>query len=559
LLLLAVLGLAALPLHAALRLPAIFSDHAVLQADQPLRIWGWAEPGEVVTVSFAGGRSTSTASSEGVWRIMLPAQSASATPRDLVVATPTETLIRHDVLVGEVWICSGQSNMEWRLSLSEGGGAYAAAANYPEIRLFKVPRSLVGTEQEDVEAAWVPCSPGTAPDITAIGFHFARELQSALAVPVGIIHSAHGASAVEAWIGMEALAGDPGAATVFSRTPTNDPRRPAWAWNGMVAPLAAYPMRGVLWYQGETNAHWGPPAEYTQTFPLLIRSWREAWQNPGLHFLFVQLPNFNYSSSATGLTWPKLREQQLAGLTLPFTGMAVAIDLGDPDDIHPRSKTQVAHRLFLQALNRVYGQPVHAEGPAYADHSINGSEAVVAFATADGASLVLNPGGSGFELAGTDRVFKPATAVLDGSSVRLSAVGVAAPVAIRYAWRNNPPVSVYDDTGLPAAPFRTDTWDGTGPRLLLQPAARVASPGDAAAFTVSAAGANLAYQWMRNSVELAGATGPTLLLDDVQANDAGLYRVRVSDGNYTVYSVEVPLTVVEAGETLLLDPAASIL
>jgi sialate O-acetylesterase len=536
-------------------LPAIFSDHAVLQADQAIRVWGWADPGEVVTVSFADERSTTTASSDGVWRIMLPPQPATATPRDLVVATPTGTLTRRNVVVGEVWICSGQSNMEYRLSLSDGGAAYAAAADYPDIRLFKVPRNLVATQQDDVDAAWAPCSPGTAPDITAIGFHFARELQPALGVPVGIIHTAHGASAVEAWISMEALTSDPGAATVFQRTPPSEPRTPAWAWNAMVAPLAPYPLRGILWYQGETNAHWGPPAEYSQTFPLLIRAWRTAWQNPGLHALFVQLPNFNYNSSATGLIWPQLREQQLAALTLPFTGMAVAIDLGDPNDIHPRNKTEVAHRLFRQAMHRVYGQPIHAEGPAYVGHAFTGSEAVVTFTTGDGTSIVLNPGTTGFELAGTDQVFRPATAVRDGSSVRLNAVGVTAPVAIRYAWWNNPPVAVYDSAGLPAAPFRTDSWGGTGPRLMLQPLARVVAAGETAAFSIAAQGANLSYQWMHNNAELAGATSPTLELGAVQAEDAGLYRARVSDGNYTVYSIEAWLTIIGTNETLLFDPA----
>lgn len=546
---------AALDLNASIRLPAIFSDHGVLQADQPLRIWGWAEPGEVVTVSFAGSSETTITSSDGDWLVMLPSQSASATPRNLVVATPSGTLTRQNVVVGEVWICSGQSNMEWRLSLSEGGPGYVAAADYPEIRLFKVPRNLVDTEQDDMEAAWAPCSPDTAADITAIGFHFARELQSTLGVPVGIIHSAHGASAVEAWINMDALLDDPGAATVFQRTPTSEPRTPSLAWNGMVAPLAPYSMRGILWYQGETNAHWGPPAEYTQTFPLLIRSWRKAWQNPELFALFVQLHNYNHNSSATGLVWPKLREQQLSGLTLPHTGMAVAIDLGDPNDIHPREKTSVANRLYRQAMNRVYGQQVHAEGPRYASHSFDGNEAFVSFVTQNDVDLVLNPGESGFELAGTDRVFKQAAAVLDGSSVRLTAAGVTAPTAIRYAWRNNPPVSLFDDSGLPAAPFRSDTWEATGPRLVVQPEQRTASLGDAIAFTATAFGANLTYQWMHNGAELTGATESTLQLGNVQIDNAGLYRVRVSDGNYTVYSIEAPLTVIGSGETLLLDPA----
>lgn len=189
------------------------------------------------------------------------------------MATPEGKITLENVLVGEVWICSGQSNMAWPLSNSSGGATYAAAAaDYPEIRLFKAPNNLVDTEQNDMDAAWAVNSPDAASAITAVGYHFARELNTALDVPVGIIDSSHGATAVEAWISKSALENDPGAATVFERTPTSNPRTPSLAWNGKVAPLVPYSARGVLWYQGETNAHWGPPAEYSQTFPLLIRS-----------------------------------------------------------------------------------------------------------------------------------------------------------------------------------------------------------------------------------------------------------------------------------------------
>lgn len=447
-----------LPLAASPALPSIFSDHAVLQAGKPIRIWGSANPLEVVTVSLGENTATTTADAAGKWHTVLRPQPASSSPMDLLVATPTGMIVRKDILLGEVWLCSGQSNMEFRLSLSENAAEYLAGADHPQIRLLKVPRNLVDKEQEDIDSSWTLCTPETASDISAIGFHFARELQPALGVPVGIIHSAHGASAIEAWISLQTLQNDPGAATVFDRTPTSEPRTPALAWNGMIAPLVPFSLRGLLWYQGETNAHWGEPPEYTQTFPLLIRSWREAWQDPALHTLFVQLPNYN-NNDFDGLSWPLLREQQLAGLALPNTAMVVAIDLGDADDIHPKNKTHVAHRLFNKALANVYSIPRHSEGPAYISHSFVGNAAIVRFSTTNDAALVLKPGNSGFELAGPDRNFAAADATLDGNTVRLIAPEILEPVAIRYAWWNNPPVSVFDDRGLPAAPFRTDCWE----------------------------------------------------------------------------------------------------
>ena len=544
-------------LISAPRLPAIFSDHAVLQAEKPIRLWGWSDPHEVVTVSLGNRIATTTASDDGEWEIKLPAEPASTVPRNLVVQSQTGIIYRQDILIGEVWICSGQSNMEFRLSLSDDGEAHVNEADYPEIRLFKVPRKLREAEQADVDATWTQCSPETAKDITAVGYHFARKLHNQLKVPIGIIHAAHGASAIEAWIPKNTLEKEPGAASVFERTPTSEPRTPSLAWNGMIAPLASYSLRGILWYQGETNAHWGDPPEYSQTFPLLIHSWRRAWKDPELHTLFVQLPNYNYNSNPDGLIWPKLREQQLSGLTLPNTAMAVAIDLGDPNDIHPTNKLDVSHRLFLKALNLAYDQPIHHNGPTYVSHSFHGNQATIIFSTQIGSRLVLKSEDSGFELAGVDRNFVPATASLDGHTVRLTATGVNNPIAIRYAWSNNPTASVFDASGLPCAPFRTDHWEATGPRILSHPKSISATSKQLVELSTTALGANLNYQWLHNGQVLQGATDSKLVLSSVQSANAGIYRVLISNESFTVYSSEASLTIINEGEEVLLNPADS--
>jgi sialate O-acetylesterase len=515
---LVVLLAAVLPAAADVRLPAVISDGMVLQRDMPLRLWGWAEPGEPVAVSVAGQQVGATAGADGRWDVRL-APLAAGGPHELTV-TGRNTLTVRDVLVGEVWFASGQSNMELKVSEAAHAPEETATARFPDIRIFMVPPTPADAPAADVPGRWAPCTPTSVGDATAVGYYFARHVHVALGVPVGLMCSAVGATSGGAWVSREALAADPRLNCLFdvwsqfdamyhtnkaahetylalweqeaarARAEGRDPPpkdrppvypvgcRPAAFFNGMVAPLTPYAVRGVLWYQGEWEAGSGVPGHYRVLLPALIRDWRSRWGRDDLPFLIVQLPNYRPRNRVGPDTfWAEVREVQRETLAVPHTALVVTIDLGDAEKIHPPEKREVGRRLALAAEATVYGQALAWSGPLYQSMTVEGQTVRVRFTHADG-GLKTTDGRppQSFLIAGADGRFFPADAAIDRSTVVVRARPVRAPgfdlagtvtapanpvphpAAVRYAWSDNPVATLCNRAGLPASPFRTDNW-----------------------------------------------------------------------------------------------------
>jgi sialate O-acetylesterase len=484
--------------HADVTLPAIFSDHMVLQRAAAVPVWGRAEPGEAITVSIAGQERTTTAGADGRWLLTLPPLSTGE-PRTLTVRGHN-TITIQDVLVGEVWLGSGQSNMAMTVNRAGDFQAEQAGATYPLIRHFKEESASAATAQTQGKGRWVVCAPETVGGFSAALYFFGREIHRALAVPVGLVNSSVGGTPIEAWIAAEPqrasaelkpffaaaekenlglaapaalkryerdLATWQDAARKARAEKQKAPRRPAnpadvrarkanigGLFNGKIAPLIPYAIRGALWYQGEANSTPAKAAFYQHQLPLLVQDWRARW---GYEFPFAwaQLPNF----VGAGRDWPTVREAMLKTLALPQTGMGINIDIGEANDIHPKNKQEVGRRLSLWALGTVYGRKVPAvSGPLPAGHTVRGSEIVLTFKHTDGGLVA--PGGElkGFVVAGEDRQWHSARARIDGETVVVASPDVKQPVAARYAWENLPACNLYNGGGLPATPFRTDDW-----------------------------------------------------------------------------------------------------
>lgn len=506
------LTLAALTLTASaradVRLPAVFSEHMVVQAGKPVPVWGWADANEAVTVSLAGQSKQTTADDEGAWKLALNPLAATAEPQTLSVQGKNKLTVG-DVLVGEVWLASGQSNMAFQVLRGLNPEQEAAAAKYPQIRMFTVARKPIRTPQSDCAGSWQVCSPETVGTFSAVAYFFGRELHQQLKTPVGLINSSVGGTDIAAWTSEPTQRKDPDLAAAFdnmiladekfdpaaaqkelearlkawpaqvkkwkeqvaagkapanSRQPpkptlTVQPREdnnfPANLYNGMIAPLVPYATSGVIWYQGEHNTSNALKAKrYYRQLPLLVSDWREQWQAE-LPFAWVQLPQLARSDAR-----PLVREAMLQALVTPNTGMAVTIDVGMPDDNHPKNKQEVGRRLALWALGTVYKQPVAStSGPLPAGHVTSGREVALKFKHADGGLVAKDGTLKGFEIAGDDKQFKPAVAKIVGSEVVVSHPDVAKPVAVRYAFTNNPDCNLYNGAGLPASPFRTDDWE----------------------------------------------------------------------------------------------------
>jgi sialate O-acetylesterase len=478
--------------HGEVKLPALISDHMVLQADAEAPIWGWAAAGESVAVSIGSANVKSTAGANGRWQLKLPKLSAGG-PHTLEVKG-ANTLSVKDVLVGEVWLGSGQSNMAMTVNRANDFEKETAAANYPQIRMFTVTSKAAATAQADCEGAWVVCSPDTVARFSATAYFFGREIHQALGVPVGLINSSVGGTPIESWISPEAQAGSPELQPLLkslqSVEPSPDldnakakyeqdlatwraaqkkakaagqplPKRPqdplvvrerranvGGLFNGKIAPLDSYRIRGALWYQGEANSTPDKAQYYRYQLPLLIHDWRTRW---GYEFPFawVQLPNFG----GPGRDWPVVRQAMLDTLKVPNTGMAITIDIGEEKDIHPKDKQDVGKRLALWTLGTVYGKSVPTSGPLPMSHERRGDSIVVTFSYTDGGLVAKDGNLSGFEL-GDEKAFKPATAKIEGDKVIVMSDGVANPVAVRYAWANNPRASLFNSAGLPATPFQ---------------------------------------------------------------------------------------------------------
>ncbi len=451
--------------RADVTLAPLFQNGAVLQRDKPVTVWGRASAGEAVKVEFAGvthSVKTTLADDSGRWRVELDPLGASAAPGTLTVTGHNKvTLV--DVLVGDVWLCSGQSNMMFPVRQAQNAAAELAAANRPLIRHFTVKAAVADAPQQDAGGSWEASTPEAAKSFTATGYFFAVNLQRELGVPVGLIKATLGGSPVEGWISQEALA-DPAFKSVHERWAAIRPQvkgegfrnQPSGLYNGLIVPLEPYTLKGFLWYQGEGNHL--RPKEYGKLFRMMITQWRRDFRQGDLPFVFVQLPDYAEPGDNEGLSWAWLREEQASALTLPNVAMAVTIDSGEPKEHHPRNKQEVGRRLALVALKHIYGRDLAANGPLFAGAQREGSSLRLRFRDANGLKLTGDPS-LAFQVAGENREFVPARARIDGNDVVVTAADGRALVAVRFEWTNTPTVFLVNDTGIPAAPFRTDNWE----------------------------------------------------------------------------------------------------
>ena len=500
-----VVWVAAAGVHAEVRLPALFTDHLVLQQGLANPVWGWDAPGTAVSVRFAGQEKTATADADGNWSVKLDPLAASAEGRPLVVAGSSTREVG-DVLVGEVWIGSGQSNMQWSLANTWDADLEALAADLPQLRLISVPLRGTQTLEPDFQGAWTPSTPQSAPPFSAILYLYGKQLHQTLGVPVGLIHCSWGGSSCETWVPRQAIEGDPrfqklmdgwrqreagwakakadhDAAMEQWRTaaaaakqagqpePPRPPRfqpdgqaqgnqRPGNLWGGMAHALKGFGIRGAIWYQGESNA--GRAAEYRELFPFMIAQWREQWGQGDFAFYWVQLADFmDETPEPVASAWAELREAQTLTLDkLPHTGEAVIIDLGEGNDIHPRNKRDVAERLARWALATDYGKPIPCQSPRFKALRTEGDKAILTFDHVGGGLRTIDRREAlGFAVCGADRNWVSASASVEGKdTVVVRSPLVPAPVAVRYAWANNPVCNVLTTEGLPLTPFRTDDF-----------------------------------------------------------------------------------------------------
>jgi sialate O-acetylesterase len=434
----------ALPATAAPELDPLFQDNGVLQCDKAVPVWGRAAPGEHVTVAFAGQKVGATTGSDGRWIAVLGPLAANTLGADLTI-TGKATVTAHNVLVGEVWLCSGGSEMA--AGLGGARPAEAGAARYALIRQFKVPGAPTG----NARAAWAACSPETAAQFTAVGYFFARELFSRLGMPVGIINSSARNSTLEAWMSPAALDAFPELRRqAASASSAQESTAPSALFKAMIQPLLPYSIRGAIWYQGEGDL--GHASDYAARFPALITAWRSHFGEGDFPFFWVQIAGPNLPKASPDERWARLREAQSRALALPETGQAVAIDVGDGES------REIAHRLALIAKATVYSIPVDYSGPAFSSFSVEGATIRVRFNSAGEGLTASGKPLQSFEVAGPDHVFHAASATIQGDAVVVRSPVVRQPVAVRYAWRGSAEGNLFNGAGLPAPPFRSDDW-----------------------------------------------------------------------------------------------------
>jgi sialate O-acetylesterase len=485
-----VIMLAVFPLaQAEVLLPVVFSDGMLLQRDLPIHVWGRSAPAEKIAATFRGETRAAVADDLGRWQLYLSPVAAGG-PYDLTVSGSNQIVV-HNVLVGDVWVASGQSNMEFKMRQLDNPQAEITAAKYPRIRIMRIKHgySEYPLTEAAVDQHWAEVSPESVPEFSAVAYYFAREIHQKEKVPVGIIESDWGGTVAETWTSMDALGSDAALMPVFaSRAHTMDaeaenllldpihkaqidkalaaglpwpkvpwhPMAPMWApaqlYNAMIAPITPYAIRGVIWYQGESNSKLDRAPSYERLFQTMIRDWRDQWALGNFPFLYVQISSFTSDAMED---WATIRQAQLRALQLRNTAMAVTIDIGNPDDVHPKDKVDVGHRLALAARATVYGEPVEYSGPLVRqitreDHSLR-----VWFDHARGLQSKGGPPTS-FEIAGADGKFVPAEAHVDGQSLMVSSPTVAMPVTVRYGWANSPNCNLFNGEGLPASPFEAE-------------------------------------------------------------------------------------------------------
>ncbi len=485
--------------RAQVRLPKLFSDHMVLQRETPIHVWGWSEPGEEVIVALDQQHATTKGNDIGQWSVYLAPESAGG-PYQLTIRS-TNVVTVSDVLVGDVWLASGQSNMEMPLkglttAVVKDSAKTISAASHPQIRLLRLEKTASAYPLNDISANWTVCTPQTAADFSAVAYFFARDIQAREHVPVGLIDSTWGGTFIQAWLSFDRLSSDPSLLPVFSAYakmmddqgdvalavalekraddaarlahkplpehpwhPGPDSFTPAVLYNGMIAPLIPYPIKGVIWYQGESNSLLSQVGMYSNLFSALIGDWRSKWREGNFPFLFVQISTFDTTPGVDLKTkdfdWGTLRDAQRRALSLVGTAMAVSLDVGDAQNIHPPDKETVGERLALAARAVAYGEIVEYSGPLFRQAVPVAAEICVSF---DHASGLMSHGDAlvGFEVAGEDRIFFAASARISGDTVFASSAKVPHPIYVRYAWANAPRANLYNSAGLPASTFTSE-------------------------------------------------------------------------------------------------------
>jgi sialate O-acetylesterase len=505
-------------IRAELKVPAMFSDNMVVQRGVAFPVWGTAKPGEEIYVQFEQKTSDGKreegkaviADKDGKWLVKIgPFETGEAGVLTIRAPnlknppkgkSPLVQVVCKNVLVGEVWICSGQSNMQWTVQQSTNAADNIKAANFPKIRLFSVPRRATPAPQSNVEAKWVECSPATVGNFSAVGYYFGRDLHQKLNVPIGLIDSSYGGTPAESWTSRDALKAEDSlkyfVENLDERVKKSDPEKskalyeealaqwkvqadeakknnkqipkqpslppvpgsfandPSGLYNAMIAPLVPFAIKGAIWYQGESNA---PRAyEYRTLFPAMIEDWRHQWKQGDFPFLLVQLAPY-FDGNSDGVRYAELRDAQLYSTTkLKNVAMAVITDVGDEKDIHPKQKEPVGGRLAIAARALAYGEKIEYSGPTYKSKSIDGNKVILTFDHVGGGLLAKGEKPLGFAIAGEDGKFVPAEAVIQGDQVIVSSPMVEKPANVRYGWKNFMTVNLWNKAGLPASPFRTD-------------------------------------------------------------------------------------------------------
>jgi sialate O-acetylesterase len=490
--------------HGEIKLPALIGDHMVLQQEAKANVWGTADPAEKITVQLGSDSVSTVADARGRWSIRLGGLKPGLAG-DLTISG-RDTITVRDVAVGEVWVASGQSNMEFPMRQTRDASREIAAADFPQIRLFTVPHAARLEPTDACEGKWEVCSPETVPHFSAVAYFFGRDLHRKLNVPVGLIHTSWGGTGAELWTPTSVLGAEPAFQTYEDRwhqlkqdfpqakaaydeekqqwerdtaqaraEGKTAPRAPSMPrggdtlgapgclWNGMIVPVLPFTIQGVIWYQGEANTE--NPRLYRRLFPTMIQAWRRAWlglaeaENPDFPFLFVQLANFKAQhEQPTDSAWAELREAQFLTLDLPRTAMAVAIDVGEAQDIHPDNKQEVGRRLALAAEGMAYFIDTEFSGPLLSGAQVEEGKIRLSLRNADDLKAASGGRIKGFAIAGDDRKFVWANAEIDGDHVLVSSPEIRQPVAVRYGWADNPDCNLVNAAGLPASPFRTDDW-----------------------------------------------------------------------------------------------------
>lgn len=482
---------------AEVRLPHLFSDHTVLQREAPIHVWGWSDPGEKVTVRFHAQTRSAESNAEGEWSLWLMPEQAGG-PYTLTAqgnaGGAASTVTVSDVLVGDVWVASGQSNMEFPLkgfggtTVLKNGAEEIANATVPTVRLLRIEHKSSDVPVEDVDGSWTLCTPETAANFSAVAYFFGREISQKEHVPVGLIDATWGGTPVASWISLDGIGADASLMPIFANRalfadeqsrarrveaaekqedaaalvahqplpkhpwhPDETSWLPAALFNGMIAPMTPYSIKGVIWYQGETDSAPATAPIYTRSFSAMIGDWRNHWREGNFPFLFVQISSFD----SPGEHWGMLRDQQRRTLAVTNTAMAVSLDVGTPDNVHPPDKQTVGARLAVAARGMVYGEAVDYSGPMFRQATRDGAGMRVWFDHAKGLTA---KGGelTGFEIAGADKQFVPATAKIDGTSVEVSNATVKTPEYVRYGWQNVTTANLYNAVGLPASTFTSE-------------------------------------------------------------------------------------------------------